>query len=277
MAFEHPGDGALDYCPCRYGRSKQSFRGPRKALDAPYVAFLGGTETYGRFVEVPFPELTERATGYRAVNLGCVNGGIDLYVQDPELLGIATGARLTVIQAMGAQNLSNRFYTVHPRRNDRFIGVSPAMKSAFPAVDFTDFAFTGHLLASLLRQCPAQFDLIVDELKSAWLARMRQLIDQIHGPIVLLWIGTSAPTAGGCGLPDPLSGPAFVDRYMIDELRPLVDDWVIGVAGAETRDDALAGLGYADIEAPAAARAANVPLHRQVTASLSPVVARILE
>ncbi len=36
---------------------------------------------------------------------------------------------------MGAQNLSNRFYAVHPRRNDRFLRASTLMKTIFREVD----------------------------------------------------------------------------------------------------------------------------------------------
>ena len=50
MTFAMTAPGALDYFPCRYGRSRVLFRGPRRPLDVPYVAFLGGTETYGRFL-----------------------------------------------------------------------------------------------------------------------------------------------------------------------------------------------------------------------------------
>ena len=38
-------------------------------------------------------------------------------------------ARLTVLQVTGAQNMSNRFYSVHPRRNDRFLKASPLLRA----------------------------------------------------------------------------------------------------------------------------------------------------
>ena len=131
MAYEYPGDGSLDYYPCRYGTSRVLFRGPRRDLDRPYVAMLGSTETYGKFVPEPYPALTEAATGLRVVNLGYVNAGLDLYLKDPEVLDTAARARVTVVQIMGAQNLSNRFYTVHPRRNDRFTGPTPLLRALF--------------------------------------------------------------------------------------------------------------------------------------------------
>ena len=46
MTYDALGAGALDYLPCRYGTSKLLFRGPRRPLKEPYIAFLSGTETY---------------------------------------------------------------------------------------------------------------------------------------------------------------------------------------------------------------------------------------
>jgi hypothetical protein len=51
----------LSYSPCRYGASRMLFRGPRKRLDQPYLAFVGGTETYGKYIEEPYLALVEKA------------------------------------------------------------------------------------------------------------------------------------------------------------------------------------------------------------------------
>lgn len=276
MAFEHPGEGALDYEPCRYGESKQLFRGPQKRLDSPFVAFLGSTETYGRFIETPFPELIEQATGHRTVNLGCVNAGVDMFVHDPSLIEIASKAEVSVIQVMGAQNMSNRFYTVHPRRNDRFIKPSRFMRDAFPEVDFTEFAFTRHLLASLLRQCPDQFDLVVEELKTAWLARMKMMIEQIGGRIVLLWMANTPPARDARRLSDDLSEPAFIDRRMIEELAPLVDDVVQAVSSPRARAVGTAGMVFSDLEAPIAGETPGVIAHEEATEALAPTISGLM-
>ena len=42
MTYDLQGLGALDYLPYRHGASRLVFRGPRRDLGAPYVAFLGG-------------------------------------------------------------------------------------------------------------------------------------------------------------------------------------------------------------------------------------------
>ena len=66
----------------------------------------------------------------------------------------ANGRPLTVVQVMGANYLSNRFYSVHPRRNDRFLRASTVMQAIFNDVDFSDFTFTRHMLGALYELSP---------------------------------------------------------------------------------------------------------------------------
>ncbi|WP_371685564.1 DUF6473 family protein [Tropicimonas sp. IMCC6043] len=235
MAFEHPGEGALDYLPCRYGSSRILFRGPRKALSDPYIAFLGGTETYGRFIVRPFPDVVGDALGVTGVNLGCVNGGIDVYLKDETLLGISGRAQVTVLQVMGAHNLSNRFYSVHPRRNDRFVGASPVMQALFREVDFTEFAFTRHLMSSLRSICPERFEHVVTELQTAWVARMRTLLQAIDGPKLLLWLADHRPENASAARAGYRNDPLYVERAMLNALEGLHDGCIEVVYDPEIR------------------------------------------
>jgi len=79
--------GGLSYEPCRYGMSRIFFRGPQRNLEQPYLAFLGGTETFGKFIDHPFPDLLETHLKRPCVNFGCVNGGVDAFVNDPTIMG----------------------------------------------------------------------------------------------------------------------------------------------------------------------------------------------
>ena len=78
---------------------------------------------------------------------------------------------------MGAQNMSNRFYQVHPRRNDRLTRVSTVMQAIFPEVDFSEFCFTRHLLTRLAEVAPERFPILREELQAAWTARMRTFLE----------------------------------------------------------------------------------------------------
>ncbi len=269
MTFAFPGEMSLDYLPCRYGRSNLLMRGPRRDLSAPYAAVLGGGETYGKFVARPFPALAEAALGAPVVNLGVLNSGPDAWSQDPALIDIAARARVTVVQVTGAQNLTNRFYAVHPRRNDRFLRASPLLASIFREVDFTEFHFTRHLLQSLHQTSPQKFALLADELRAAWVARMRALLPRLGRKVVLLWMADHAPDATGDA---PADEPMLVNRPMIEALRPAVADVVEVVYSPEARAQGLDGMVYPAL-AEAAARAMPGPVqHAEVAEALRPVL-----
>lgn len=226
MAYAYDGAGALDYFPCRYGTSRHLFRGPGRAFEGDYIAALGGSETYGRFIETPWPALVEQALGRPVVNLGILNAGIDAYLDDPASLAVAAGAGLRLVQVMGAVNLNNRFYRVHPRRNDRLIAATADLHKLYPEIDFTEFNFTRHLIKRLMVLDGDRFDIVVRELQAAWRQRMLRLLADTGGPTRLLWFaecpppGPDQPWQIGQGM------PPLVDRRMLDQMRPLVEDMI---------------------------------------------------
>ncbi len=105
MAYEKIGTLSLDYMPCRYDGSKLLFRGPKRKLTGDYVAFIGSTETYGKFIEVPFPDLIEQQTDITCVNFGWPNAGVDVFLNERAILDACAGARTVVLQLPCAQNV----------------------------------------------------------------------------------------------------------------------------------------------------------------------------
>ena len=275
MAYDHLGAGALDYLSCRYGKSKLLFRGPKRKLDGRYVAAIGGTETYGKFIPRPYPDRVEAALGTRVVNLGCVNAGIDVFSQDQSVLEACSGAVATVIEIPGAQNMSNRFYAVHPRRNDRFLRASTLLKSFYREVDFTEFHFTRHLLSTLRDADASRFEIVERELKEAWVSRMKALMSRIDSKVVLLWLAGHRPEeCSSCseGGHDPL----YVDRAMIEAVTPYAARVVEVVVPPEDVAGGREGMIYSDLEAPAADEMLGVRAHELATGALSPVLKDLL-
>ncbi len=275
MSYVRQDRDVLDYSPCRYGASKLVFRGPVRDLAPPYVAVIGGSETYGRFVERPYPALVEDATGLRLVNLGFVNAGPDVFLGDPVVHDLCGSAAVTVVQVMGAQNMTNRFYAVHPRRNDRFLRAAPALKARYPEVDFTEFNFTRHLLATLHEVGPDRFAEVVAEIRSAWVARMRQLLAAARGKRILLWIADHSPDeADEAGI--LWSDPLFVTRSMIEELRPSVATVVEVVSSPEARAMGTSGMVFQPVDEAAAACTPGIAVHREAASRLAEALTAIL-
>jgi len=274
MAYEHPGDGSLDYLPCRYGTSKLLFRGPRRRLEGTFCALLGGSETYGKYVRTPYPALLEARLGTTMVNFGYMNAGADVFLNEPVIVDACNKARVTVVQLLGAHNMSNRFYAVHPRRNDRFLRASTLMKTIFREVDFTEFHFTRHMLLSLKRRAPEKYALVESELKAAWVARMRLLLQKIVGRSVLLWVGDHHP--GGASRDELGPDPLLIDSDMVDAIRPFATDFVRVSPSMAACMAGTAGMEFTALDALAAAQMPGPAVHEEVANALAPVLQRHL-
>jgi hypothetical protein len=271
MTYEHPGAGALDYFPCRYGASRLAFRGPRARLDRPYVAVLGGTETYGKFIATPWPALLAEETGHCVVNLAGVNAGYDLYLNDPSLIEIATGATHRIVQICGFGNLANRFYSVHPRRNDRFVQALAPLRQLYPDVDFTEFTFTRHLLTALARRGADRFERVAEELMSVWLARLGALAARIGGADAALWLGDAELPA--TGRRTGLGVPPVAD---LTRIRATLGPATAVIQVVEPRDSLPAeGMVFAPLEALAAATLPGPIAHLAAAEALTPILGRV--
>lgn len=257
---DDPGS-PIDYHYCELPGSRLQFRGPMPLLDAPFVAVLGGNETFGKYVADPFPALIAQWVGVPVANLSVAHAGLSLFSEEQVLLDVASQARVTVLQVLGAQNMSNRLYSVHSRRNDRFLGVSPALRELFPQVDFTEINFTGHLLETLEAASQAAFQVVVDELKWAWVQRMRRILSIIRGDVLLLWVSTS-------------DAALFVTQDMIDELGDDLAGVVrVSLCGAPTLD----GKRYPAGEAEAALQLPGPADHHRIAEAVLPALVDIAE
>ena len=275
MAYAFPGDGALDYFPCRYGNSRLLFRGPRRDIERAYVAILGGSETYGKFVPDPFPDLIERELGLPVANLGCMNAGPDVFLNEESVTLIAAQACVTVVQLLGAQNLSNRYYAVHPRRNDRFLGATPLLRAIFPRVDFTEFTFTRHMLRALQHSSADRFEVVAEELRAAWVARMKQLLARVPGPVILLWMSDSAPPQPARRV-EMAAAPMLIDAEMVAVIQPLATGYVQVISSAQARAQGVQGMAFGPLDGPAAASVPGPMAHREVAEALLPLIHQML-
>lgn len=216
MTYDATGLRGLNYEICAYDGSRLKFRGPKRDLSKPYVAYLGTTETFGKFVAQPFPTLLARHLPAQTVNLGMINGGVDAYLNDPGVLEVAKRADLRVVQVIGALNLSNHYFQVHPRRNDRFICARDALKRLFPEIDFAEFHFTKAMLAALNRHSDERYKMVCDELQKIWLARMTVLLKLLGERTVLLWFAAVKPPVDAIRRP---TDPMLIDADMVERMR----------------------------------------------------------
>ena len=270
MAFERAEASTLDYEMCHYGQSKLLFRGPKKSLKGNYMAFVGSSETFGKYVADPYVSRVEREIDFPCVNFSAVNAGVDAFFQDESLVTLCSRSKLTVIQVMGAQNMSNRFYTVHARRNDRFLRASALLQTIYRELDFTDFSFTRHMLGTLKSVSPTRFQVVEEELRSAWVARMTNLLGRIRGPKALLWL---KETDDRFADPVGLGGePLFLNEESIRKVSQICDE-LIEVPMERPRGN-LNQMQFPFTERASAEQMLSVSAHRQIADELSDRVAK---
>lgn len=273
MSFEQRGSVPLTYELAGYPGSVLRFRGPPTSMAAPYVLCLGGSETFGRFIHAPYATQLADQLPYAVVNMGVMNGGMDVMMHDPAIVAATRNAAAVVLQITGAQNLSNRLYGVHPRRNDRFIKTTAMLRTIYRDVDFTEFHFTRHLLSHLQGLSPERFGIVVAELRVAWMARMRSLLADIEVPVHLLWLARHHPDDAAQGDmlgPDPL----FIKSDMLTELQGMAASLsVISPPDAQTAQSTR-GMFYAPREVAAARALPGPDLHDRAAAALAPLLAR---
>lgn len=253
--------GAIRLEPCRYGTSRVSFRGPRRRTDGRFIACLGASDTFAKYVPKPYPQLIETAVGEVCVNLGCQAAGPDVFLRDTAIQSLCHDAMAVVIEVMGAANLSNGFYRVHPRRNDRFIAPTQKLRALYPEVDFAEVAFTGHLIQMLQAVDAERFEVVREHLQETWIERMQTLVAQTTGPVLLLWFAAVQPDEVHH---DTTQGPLFVTRPMLEALRPYVDDVIEVVSPSNDAD----GMMFPPLEALAVKDCMGVAAHRAAAEAL---------
>lgn len=267
--------GALDYFPSRDGAT-QAVLGPECDLSRPYVAVLGGSASFGRYVTQPYPVLLEQALGRPVANLAAQNAGPDLYLSTPATLKIATGAAVAVVQITGVEGVSNPLYTVHARRNDRFLAATPALRALYPEVDFTEIHFTRHLLTVLRRTDPHRFAKVRTVLQDTWVARMQDLLARLPGRRVLVWL-SDAPPPAQAGDPGAGFGPWLVDRQMLAALLGPVTRLVEVVASPAALTEGAAGMDFPPTEVQHARALPGAAVHAEAAKRLAPEIGRLMD
>ena len=180
----------VDYHPFTLDGCPVPFRGPGLNPDAvaegSFFTCLGAAQTYGCFVERPFPNLLADRLGLSALNLSVGGAGPGFYLQYPALIAAMNRGRFVVLQAMSARHEANsRFaadgYVEYLR--DRVRGDSTDTVSAWSRV---------------LEESPDDAPRLVAESQANWLESMRRLRAAITVPVVFLWFSqrkSAAPTS----------------------------------------------------------------------------------
>lgn len=283
MAEHQIDDPLFDYKIYRFGRTRQIFRGPQPDLRGRYLGFIGGSSTFGRYSETPYPDLIGQETGQTVLNLGTDGAGPGFFLGDPEVLRTAMDAELTVVQVMCATATSNRMFAVRPRRNLRLHTISDLLAGIYPEVDFSRFSFTKGMLKHLYGLDQTRFKLVANEMKNAWIGRMQTLLSTIETKTLLFYMSERDPdnmTTPSGDITD-MKYPQFVDRAMLDAVKPAADGYVECISSAGMPQD-LRVDGHPVLFRPSGEpisenfEFASPEMHKQAAKALLPEIERLV-
>lgn len=224
MSFESRAAQDQVYQTYRFGRARQLYRGPQPDLDAPYIACIGGSETFGKFVDRPYADCLSARLGMTVANFGTPGAGPTFFLRDPVLLETLSRATLCVVQIGAGWANSNRLYAVRKRRNERLSGVSEMLKLMYPELELDKFRYVQKMLGKMYSVDATRFRMVEHEIRAAWVARMSELLDQIETRKALFWFSERAPEEERADLPpEQRLAPAFIDAGMLGALEGRAD------------------------------------------------------
>lgn len=268
MSFNQRGRMPLDYGTVTYPGSVLHFRGPSVDLSQPYVLCIGGSETFGKFIHAPYPTVLADLCGRPVANMGVMNAGLDVALNDPVIRRATETASAIILQVPGAQNMTNRFYSVHPRRNDRFVKATGILRTIYRDVDFTEFHFVRHLLTRLQELSPDRFAILREELQIAWRARMTRFVRDAAAPVHLLWLSHRRPEDG---VPETGLGhdPLFVTPDMLQSVAAEAASLTVAVSQDPAPASVPRGMFFASGEEKAACMMPGPDVHARAAQSLA--------
>ncbi|WP_374469586.1 DUF6473 family protein [Phenylobacterium sp.] len=210
----------IEYEPTPVDRLGFLCRGPLPQPGQDYIAYVGASQTFGAFVQTPFPHRVSQDLGLGGFNLGRGGAGPSFFARHPEALEVVKGARAVVVQVMAARMEDNSaFQSVEGRAL-----VSYQTPSGPERID-CDTAWA----RIVAERPPEQVRALVAESRQSWVRAVRAIASAAQGPTILVWFAERSP-AYTFDVRDAYSlfngFPHLVDEETVAAVRDVFDDYV---------------------------------------------------
>lgn len=203
-----------------------SLRGPSptdKLEKGKYIVCLGAAQTFGRFVEKPFPQLLSDTLNIPVVNMGHAGAGPSFYSKKMKMIEFINNAQFAIVQVMPGRSMGNSLYETKTggemllRKSDnQKIGASNAWKE---------------ILENYSKE---EVEQLVSETRKNWHSEMKELLNSIKIPTILFWFSHRVPKYQeeyknvsklfGYG------SPQLINENMIDNIKPYADYYVESIS-----------------------------------------------
>jgi hypothetical protein len=186
------------------------FRGPRPELsamaDGNYLAFLGAAQFFGRFQrEAPHSVVADLAK-IACINLSMAGAGPESFLKAP-ILSIAAAGKAAVLQVLSGRSVGCDEY---------------------PGLRFTVRKGDGSraerltILKEIWKESRQEAKRLVGKWQLRYVTLMRQLIEEVRVPVLLVWASERSPDEWSIDRLDEGADfgafPHLVERWMVDEI-----------------------------------------------------------
>lgn len=211
----------VDYQEYRIDGIDEALRGPEPDLSGgAYFSCIGAAQTFGVFVEQPFPALLARETGLAALNFGLPAAGPGFYAAYDRMIDLINAGRFCIVQVMAARAEANSLYAAE--------GYCETVRDRATGEVVSSFTSWSRIVA----EDPAALPRLVAETQENWVASYRRLFDRITVPTLLVWISHDRKTTDVLDLSQPdinelyFKFPQFVDAGALQRIIPMADAFV---------------------------------------------------
>jgi hypothetical protein len=164
----------------------EMLRGPRRwSGRKPFLTFLGAAQTFGRFVEHPFPEIVSGVLGADHINFGSAGAGPEYYLKKSATVEYVNRSALCVIQVMSGRSVSTSLLESIGGGGMLKFRDGPRAGTNAMAADAYRILVREYGTDSASRQ--------LAEARQRWISCYNELFDKITVPIALLWMSSRSP------------------------------------------------------------------------------------
>ncbi|MEM1389522.1 MAG: DUF6473 family protein [Pseudomonadota bacterium] len=223
IGYQDVDRDVIDYDLWFLSNNSPALRGPRSNLSetdlSNTICCIGAAQTFGRFVEDPYPAQIGRLLQQPALNLGVSGAGPGLYLAQQELMKLLEQAGTVIVQAMSARSVSAGIFETMANN-----GVLKFLEG--PHKDKQMLAQQAYLL---LRKDLGEeaYREQVSKAQAQWVNLYKELAQRLTGRRVFLWLSSHKPGDNVRLESSPLGVfPHLVTDEMVSKIAPFFDDIV---------------------------------------------------
>ena len=229
MSYQSVDKEVIDYQIYCLGQEKNPFRGPKVNLyDTSYISFLGAAQTFGRFVENPFPKIVANSMKLPCLNLGIAGCGPEFYIRQKDLINIINQSKIAVIQVMSGRSVTSPWIQIDPIVNAN-LRPNPSLFSGLPhKYDNGAFRPAYETFSYIYKELDKnQMKEMIEEHRQCWVNRMIQLAKLLTVPKILFYFSRRKPeyesdysSMEGIFGEDVGGFPQLVNQGMLNSVKP---------------------------------------------------------